>query len=78
MNSCSHHVPHTAAAVAVLTSLHQDAADQQSSLKALVLVSYLLLTALLVIMCAGDIVGHSVAEKIVAMIAMLIGASVFG
>lgn len=28
--------------------------------------------------CAGDVVGHSVLEKIVAMIAMLIGATVFG
>lgn len=36
------------------------------------------LELLLVLLRAGDIVGHSVVEKIVAMVAMLIGASVFG
>lgn len=29
-------------------------------------------------LATGDVVGHSVREKIVAMVAMLIGASVFG
>ena len=28
--------------------------------------------------CAGDVVAHSVREKVVALITMLIGASVFG